>query len=309
MAKNKTGKWIQLNPIMKKELQTGSRSMKMSWGIFGLNALLSVIVILFMYVLEQNSAYSGYDYGNLVSLFPILAVMECAVLSLMIPVITSGSISGERERQTLDIMLTTPVRPFSIALGKLGCALIMVMMYIVSSIPALSVAFVLGGLQWSALPGLIGMMLFIGVYIGSLGIFCSSFVKKSISATVLTLVIEVLVAVLTVVVFFLLWYTEEWAASAAGRSVNITYQPLILLLNPYSAFFDFLSRSITTYSIYSIISRRTGHLPVILDTAYRFWIPAAIVVNLLISFVFLKLAAVNIRTTRIRRSRKKRKKA
>lgn len=190
----------RINPILKKELMVGSRSMKMSFGILGVNAFLTLIVILVILATNGASKFSGYNYSRLVCLFPILGCVECGILSLVVPIITSGSISGEREKQTLDIMLTTPVKPFSIALGKLGSAMAIVMMYMISSIPVMAIAFVLGGMSWWSLLGLIGMMLYLGIYVGSVGIFCSSVVKKSIMATVLTIVIGISIITVTFVI-------------------------------------------------------------------------------------------------------------
>lgn len=193
-------KW-HINPILKKELMVGSRSIKMSFAIMGVNAFLTLIVLLVIAVTNMTGVFSGYDYSSLIWLFPILGCVECGLLSLIVPILTSGSISGERERQTLDIMLTTPMSPFSIALGKLGSAMVNVMMYMVSSIPIMAIAFVLGGMSWWALLGLIVMLLYLGLYVGSVGIFCSSVVKKSIMATVLTIVIGIVIIVVTTIIF------------------------------------------------------------------------------------------------------------
>ena len=172
-------KIIRMNPILRKELMVGSRSIKMSLAIMGVNALLTFIVLLVIAVTSLESAYGGYDYSGLGTLFPVLSCIECGMLSLIVPIITFGSISGEREKQTLDIMLTTPVSPFAIALGKLEAAMMVVMMYIISSVPVMAISFVLGGMSWWALIGLFVMLLSIGIYVGSVGVFCSSLVKKN----------------------------------------------------------------------------------------------------------------------------------
>ncbi len=300
-------KHIQMNPILKKELMVGSRNMKMSWAIFGLNTLLSVIAVITMCGLELNAEYSGYSYANLVSLFPILGIVECVILSLVIPIITSGSISGERERQTLDIMLTTPVKPFSIALGKLGSALMLVMMYMVSSIPVLSIAFILGGLNWSSLFGLIVMMLYIGIYVGSIGIFCSSAVKKSVAATVLTMLISGAITLLTLVLFGMLVSLKALlAVSSSTYTVSYIYEPLILLLNPYAPVVDFFMQSCTSYGVYDLLTDFVSAkgFPTVIRLIYQHWTLSSLILNLLISFGFLRLAAGNISVTHNRRVKK-----
>ena len=47
-------KKMKINPILKKELMVGSRNMKMSWGIFGFNAFLTLIVIFVMMILKPR---------------------------------------------------------------------------------------------------------------------------------------------------------------------------------------------------------------------------------------------------------------
>lgn len=292
-------KW-NINPILKKELMVGSRSMKMSFAIMGINGFLTLVVILVMMIASGASVLSGYDYSNLICLFPVLGCIECGILSLVVPIITSGSISGEREKQTLDIMLTTPVKTFSIAVGKLESAMVVVMMYMISSIPLLAIAFVLGGLSWWALLGLIGMMLYLGIYVGSVGIFCSSVVKKSVAATILTLAIGIGIITLTTVIF------SSWNGLAAymgllkyGESYDYEMGAslIVLMLNPYAPFFDFMVRTMSSQSVFMMWDS-IGNGNVILKGIYHGWIPISMIMNLLVSYGFLKLAARNIAATR-----------
>lgn len=292
----------QMNPILKKELMVGSRSMKMSFGIMGVNAFLTLIVILVMLSANASSVVTGYNYSSLIWVFPILGCMECGILSLIIPIITSGSISGEREKQTLDIMLTTPMKPFSIALGKLGSAMAMVMMYMISSIPVMAIAFVFGGMSWWAILGLIGMMLYLGIYVGSVGIFCSSVVKKSIMATILTIVIGIAIIIVTSVIFAVINGIASYRAMLLGAVYSPGISPLILLLNPYSPFFDFMVRTMSSSSIYDMMDL-AGNKSKVLSFIYKGWIPISITLNLLVALGFLKLASLNISVTRNKKKR------
>lgn len=293
-------KKLRINPILKKELMVGSRSMRMSFAILGINAFLTLIVILVMASANMVTGFSGYDYSSLVCLFPILGCTECGLLSLIVPIITSGSISGEREKQTLDIMLTTPVSPFSIALGKLGSAMVVVMMYMISSIPIMAIAFVLGGLNWGALLGLIGILLYLGIYVGSVGVFCSSFVKKSIVATVLSIAIGVGILVVTGVVFYAWIGISNYLIMQNGGSFSPGAAPLVMMFNPYSPLFDFILRSMSSTSLYEIIDT-AGNQSVVLGWIYKGWIPVSVILNLLVALGFLKLAARNICVTRNRK--------
>jgi len=295
-------KW-KMNPILKKELMVGSRSMKMSFAIMGINGFLTLIVILVMMVSAGSAGKVNYDYSNLIYLFPVLGCIECGILSLVVPIITSGSISGEREKQTLDIMLTTPMKPFSIAVGKLESAMVVVMMYMISNIPMLAISFVLGGLSWWALLGLIGMMFYLGIYVGSVGIFCSSVVKKSVAATILTISIGIGIITVTAVIFGI-WNGIGTYLGIMAYGTNYDYEMgaslIMLMLNPYAPFFDFMVRIMSSYSVYAMWDA-VGNGNILLKGIYHAWIPISMILNMVIAFGFLKLAARNIAATRNRK--------
>ncbi len=293
-------KGIRMNPILRKELMVGSRSIKMSLALMGVNAFLTFIVLIVIVVASLESSYSGYDYSSLGSLFPILSCIECGMLSLIVPVITSGSISGEREKQTLDIMLTTPISPLAIAFGKLEAAMMVVMMYIITSVPVMAIAFVLGGMSWWALVGLFVMLLSIGIYVGSVGVFCSSLVKKSILATILTIVIGLSIIFITGVLLSTgISVTTYQSITQPNYQYHLGAVPMVMFLNPYSGFVDFLVRTLTSVDLYTVIEESgTKDLPAVYAWIYKAWIPISIVVNLLVSIGFLKLASLKIAVIR-----------
>ena len=295
---------LRINPILKKEMVVGSRSMKMSWAIMAVCGILTAIVVFILLINSYTSSGGiGYSYRSLIVLFPVLGCTECGLLSLMIPVITSGSISGEREKQTLDIMLTTPVSPMSIVTGKLWSAMMIVMMYMIASVPVMAIAFILGGLSWINLFGLFIMLLYLGIYVGSVGIFCSSFVKKSIAATILTIVIGVGILVGTTLVYYIGFIIINAYKVSTGNAFDTELGPVfVFLFNQYSPIFDFMVRALSDSSIYEIMKDYSKN-PFML-VIYRFWIPISMSINLLISYMFLKLAAGKI-NGKVVRGRKK----
>ncbi|MCM1180896.1 MAG: ABC transporter permease subunit [Clostridium sp.] len=295
-------KW-KMNPILKKELMVGSRSIKMSLAIMAINGFLTLIVILVMLISVGSAGYAGYDYSNLIYLFLVLGCIECGIISLVVPIITSSSVSGEREKQTLDIMLTTPIKPLSIALGKLESAMVVVMMYMISNIPMLAISFVLGGLSWWALIGLIGMMLYLGIYVGSVGIFCSSVLKRSVAATILTIVIGIGIITVTALVFGV-WNGLATYLGVLKYGANYNYEMgaslIVMMLNPYAPVFDFMVRTLSSSSVYAMWDS-IGNGNILLQGIYHGWIPVSIILNLGVSYGFLKLAARNIAATRNRK--------
>ena len=55
------------------------------------------------------------------------------LLMFIMPALTTGSISGERERRTLELLFTTQMPPGDIVMGKLFSALSQLLVLVVSS--------------------------------------------------------------------------------------------------------------------------------------------------------------------------------
>ena len=89
---------------------------------------------------------SANIYSSIVWLYPALAVTQIFILGVVVPVRTASAISGEKERQTFDIMMTTSMTGFSIIMGKVLTAMIQSMFYVVAGLPIVALAFVIGGL-------------------------------------------------------------------------------------------------------------------------------------------------------------------
>ena len=105
------------------------------------------------------------------------------MLLLIVPALTAGSISGERERQTLNLLLTTRMTPADIVLGKLMSSLSTVFLLVVSSFPILALVFVYGGVTGKDIGLLLISFGSTALLAGSIGICCSSVFKRTTIAT------------------------------------------------------------------------------------------------------------------------------
>ena len=221
---------IQLNPIIKKDLKVTVRSMRMSWGLFAYEAALAVTFLLALLVIQIESGYmgSGNIYSDLVYLFPVVAIAQVCIVALYMPIITASSISGEKERQTFDIMLTTCMSPFSIVFGKVISAVIRILFFVAASMPIMAMSFVVGGLSWSNLLYYLLALILFSVFAGSVGILASSLCRKSVGAVLLSFVLYFIIFLLTFVpmLAYLLISRGEYGET-----------PLFLLINP-AVFFE-----------------------------------------------------------------------
>ena len=192
---------IRINPIVKKDLRVIARSMKIAWAIFAYEMVLAIIFFFAIYIIFDAASSYGYtsDYQEFMALFPIIAGVEFAIIALIMPIITASAISGEKEKQTFDLLMTTVMTPRAIVRGKVESAVIRMMVFIVASIPLMALSFTIGGLSWWNLVVTMIAFLIFAILTGSIGIFASTLTKKTISAIILTYVFYFVFANMSVV--------------------------------------------------------------------------------------------------------------
>ena len=287
---------MRLNPIVKKDLKVTVRSMRMSWGLFAYEAALTIAFLLALFVIQEESMYfsSGNIYSYLVYLFPVVAVAQVCIVALYVPIITASSISGEKERQTFDIMLTTCMSPFSIVFGKVLSEVLRILFFVVASTPIMALSFVVGGLSWiNLLYYLLAVILF-AVFAGSIGILASAFCRKSVSAVLLSFVMYFIIFALT---FVPLIYRVFFAFEGRyGESMGESMLPL--LGNPVVFFEEFFMHMMTGESIFGMDNYQGGtftrkEVGLLTYTLARgkVWMFVSAGCMLLLSFLFMLLAA------------------
>ena len=88
---------------------------------------------------------------------------------------------------------------------------------------------------------------------------------------------------------------------------------LVLLLNPYSTIVDYFMQTFTNASLYSWIledlnesdlPKKLSLYQTIVYGIYKLWIPVSIILNLVVSFIFLKLASLKVCVTRNKKKKK-----
>lgn len=309
---------MRLNPIVKKDVKVQSRSMKICFGVFAYELILALVFFLAMFVIEENNIYSnGNIYGELVALYPVLGITQIGILGVIVPVRTASSISGERERQTFDIMMTTGMTPFSVIAGKVMTAIVQSMLFVAASLPIMALTFVVGGVPWSYLIYFFAIALLASFFSASIGILCSSLCKKSVSAVIMSygfyllfFVGTFLPAILYGVYSTNLFYANSVLSTGYSYGENIY---LSLLLNPGVYLAEFFTKILTGESFVNGISDMTGMVkvggPIRFVTTGNWWMIISTVLFLAVSLLFLLLAARRIDPVRGRTKMRIEKKA
>jgi len=179
---------MKINPVIEKELKTTMRGWRAPFLISFYLGFLLLVIYLFFLANDQLSSYGVQSFNPRVAInaFNTLALFQLLLLLFITPVLTGGAISGERERQTLDLLLCTSFPTYKVILGKIFVSIANILLLITASLPIMGIVFVFGGVGISNLLLLFVFYIITALMLGSLGIFYSTIFKKTIVAIVMT---------------------------------------------------------------------------------------------------------------------------
>ncbi len=212
------GQWAGANPMISKELRGRMRSGRSIVLLTIYLSLLAMFAFLFYWLIYSTAQSRGpYDQQVGRDLLNAIVVFETLLVIFLAPAVTAGTISGERERQTFDLLMTTLLKPRAIVLGKMGAALAFLLVLILAVAPFESLAFMIGGVAPEEVICSLLVLVCAALLFGSVGIFWSSLMRSTAASTVLAygsllLTLAGLPFIWTIISVLL--------SSAAGRSGN-----------------------------------------------------------------------------------------
>jgi ABC-2 type transport system permease protein len=212
--------WIVVTGQELRDLWLGGRGLVLS---FAFSLLLSVI----SYLVATNQALNFLEQRETVNLTLQVAIAAGALLALLA---AADTVSGERERGTLESLLVTPVSRLELTLGKLFGALSLWLAALVITVPY--VWFLGRGV------GLVGEALLSGLVIGTLiAIFLASF---GVLVSVFAASNRVSLSLSLVVLLALFVPTQLPSSAQQGWAGD-----LLLRLNPLTAGEHYVGKIVT----------------------------------------------------------------
>ncbi|WP_097014259.1 ABC transporter permease [Anaerocolumna aminovalerica] len=284
---------MKINPVYKKELRIGVRTIKTALIILGYNGLLALFGLFAFYAtFEYGSRYGGtVNYAKVLELYAIIAAVEFGLVLFTVPALTAGSISGEREKQTLDILLTSKLTPMQVILGKLASSISIMILLAFSSLPIISLVFSIGGVTFLDLLEFMALIIITAIYIGSIGIFFSCLFKKTTAATVSTYGALLFLALGTFFIIAAIVILKDMKAAALvnqtdyiRKSPDAGYWILILLVNPAMTCFSMIENQIGTGSRLVTFLREFG---VTSDWIESNWFFISVAIQGVLSLIFI----------------------
>jgi len=135
------------NPVFVKEMRVGFREKKVFYALVGW-----VVIVALIASITALTAFDGsQDIDRLpeagMTFMEVLFWSQLALLAMLGPSLTTSAVSGERERKTFEMLLTTHLAPTELIFGKFGFAASFIMLALCTTIPLESIVFFLGGVS------------------------------------------------------------------------------------------------------------------------------------------------------------------
>jgi hypothetical protein len=116
--------------------------------------------------------------------FTALALVQLALVCLVAPGLAAGAISGERERQTLDVLLVSCVPSFGIVWGKLVASVAFMLLLILAALPLFAVVFLFGGIDGGQFLATQLLTVTTALAVAAVSLFLSALFRRTLAATV-----------------------------------------------------------------------------------------------------------------------------
>ena len=174
------------NPVLVKEIKLRFRSPKSFVGILFYLIAMCIFVFGFILLTTQFTGTGYFRPEESFFMFTMLTYIQLGLILFITPGLTAGAISSEREKQTLNILLTTAQTSFQIIFGKLTSSIAFLLLLLVAGLPIYSMVFLFGGVSPGQL-GIIFLFFFLTMLaIGSIGIMYSTIIRKTIVSMIAT---------------------------------------------------------------------------------------------------------------------------
>lgn len=171
-------------PLLAKEL-TEQAARSRTYVIRFLYAALLFAAGLFI-VYGRGSSGGVAQMGQGQEMFNQIYRLQLLAIFVVLPATCAGAFAGEKERESLSLLLLTTIPRAMIVLQKLLSRVIPMLSFVVLSFPLLATAYSFGGVQTDQLyQSLVKLILLTG-YVGSVSIMCSTYCRTTLEAYVAT---------------------------------------------------------------------------------------------------------------------------
>lgn len=137
------------------------------------------------------------ELGRGREIFDKLVLWQLAGIYLVMPIVTAGAIAHEKERDTLQVLMTTQLPPATVMREKLGSRVFVMFCLVAMSLPMLAFSYSLGGVRPLQFAGSITLLMTTIIQVGAFTLMMSAWCTSTASTFTSTLALGVPVLGLT----------------------------------------------------------------------------------------------------------------
>ncbi len=182
------------SPILVREMRALLRGRKFFVSHMLLMTVLAGVLLIAATTAAAGARKDPAQVGKI--LFWAFCVGLSVVVIFLVPAFSCTAITTEREGKTLDLLLTTTIRPWEIVWGKLLSALVVILLFMASALPLVTICFLFGGVSPWDLAILYLGVLFSTLVVSSVSLAVSAHCKESKSSVVISYVLTLITVVL-----------------------------------------------------------------------------------------------------------------
>jgi len=172
------------NPVLQRELLVNLRTARSFLLLLAYQILLAAIVYFAWPQVERLDLSADQEAAR--RLFDLFFLGQFVLASLMAPSFASGTLTGEKERKTYEMLLASPLKPGAIVLGKLFASLAHLTLLIFTSLPIVMLCLPLGGVSIYELLAAYAILMMAVATFGMISVACSSFFQRTASSLVVS---------------------------------------------------------------------------------------------------------------------------
>lgn len=247
------------NPVIVRDVRTRMRG-KQAFLMMASYVLFLIIVMTIAYYTAWSSAMNrsmmtgqslvNLDLGG--TLFKTLVWTQTILLALIVPSLTSGAISQELEKRTIEMLALTRLTPGKIVIGKHLAGIMYPLVLMICSLPLSGICVMLGGISPAEILVAYLALAAWGFLLAAIGLYWSSMFKRTASAALFSYAISGFYFLFTSYMVLI------YSFAGSGRGIQSAFS----MLNPgMASTFGILEKvSICGLSIYAIVPAILIHL-------------------------------------------------
>lgn len=201
------------NSLAGKELRTRMRGWRSTAVLTAYMAILAAIAIGFL--IKQAGPTTDQSSQIGLQLFQALSFFQLLLILFITPAATAGAISGERQRQTWDLLLVTRLSSLGIVWGKLVASVAFGVLLVLASLPLFSLVFLFGGVAPDDILHTYLVFFTTILLVGVASLFISALTRRLAVAMIVS---NVLALGIAGAISLLALYLEDWGQQTYGPS-------------------------------------------------------------------------------------------